>query len=282
MGKRDLVTAALLTAALIFAVPSPAAGVDVLLLPDSDSLPLDSDSYGPGTDALVAALKAAGHSVVVGPIEYEWNGSNPPTSGFDVVVHFNGKTYDSPLPVAGQQALADFVLLGGGYVSGQWNSFEAAHGQLTDMEDLVLQLWDSSGSENYVNSSVTWTVVPEMVHPVLEAIPESFTFYAGAHDAAPLVDFEEYPSTVLMTAPAGGPAVTIRALEFGRVVSFSSAANPTSEEHVQDPFIELLYLNAVSWAAEAPPAPPISELENEVRKLELPGRVLGGPRLFVC
>jgi len=275
MGKRDLVTAALLTAALIFAVPSPAAGVDVLLLPDSDSLPLDSDSYGPGTDALVAALKAAGHSVVVGPIEYEWNGSNPPTSGFDVVVHLNGKTWTKALPVAGQQALVEFVRSGGGYVGGQWNGFEAAMEYLTDMDDLVLQLWWSLDS--CAECTVTWTVVPgQENHPMLEGIPGFFAFFAGGYDSVPQVVFDEFPSVVLMTSPGGGPAVTVRQLEGGRVVAFSSAANYLSELTLQDDFIQLLYTNAVSWAAAELSAPTFGGLAQKVAELEESGAINKG------
>ena len=242
MGKRDLVFAILVMAALIATAPAADAGVEVLLLPDGP---------GAGVDALVDALELAGHSVVVGPIEYTWDGTNPSTSGFDVVVHLNGKTWATALPVVGQQALVDFVRFGGGYVGGQWNGFEAATGLLVDMDDLVLQLWPYP--DNCVECSMTWTVVPGMGdHPMLVRIPESFTFDAGAHDAGPLVDFEEYPSTVLMTSLADGPAVTIREFKNGRIVAFSVAANFSSELTLQDLNIQQLYVNAVSWAASAP------------------------------
>ena len=266
MGKRDLVFAILVMAALIASAPIANAGVNVLLLPDGP---------GAGVDSLVGALELAGHSVVVGPIEYTWDGTNPSISEFDVVVHLNGKTWATAMPVAGQQALVEFVRFGGGYVGGQWNGFEVATGLLLDMDDLVLQLWPYP--DNCVECSMTWTVVPGMGdHPMLVGIPESFTFDAGAHDAGPLADFEEYPSTVLMTSPSGSPAVTIREFEFGRVVAFSSAASHYSELTLQDDNIQLLYVNAVSWASASSSAPTIGWLANEVKKLEMSGAINRG------
>jgi hypothetical protein len=266
MGRRALVVAFLVASALIASAPTAYAGVNVLLLPDGP---------GAGVDSLVAALETAGHTVRMGPTEYTWDGTNPPTSGFDVVVHLNGKTWAVALPVAGQQALVDFVRFGGGYVGGQWNGFEAATGLLVDMDDLVLQLWPYP--DNCVGCSVTWTIVPGMEdHPVLEGILGYFTFFAGAHDAGPLAEFEEYPSTVLMTSPGGGPAVTVREFESGRVVAFSSAANYFSDLTLDEFFIQLLYVNAVSWAASAPTPSTIDALAELVAALQESGALNKG------
>jgi hypothetical protein len=184
------------------------------------------------------------------------------------------------MPVAGQQALVDFVRFGGGYVGGQWNGWERYMGYLLDMDDLVLQEFLGSPvfSDNCELCMMTWTKVPGMEeHPMLDGIPESITFVAGAHDAAPLVEFEEYPSTVLMTAPHGGPAVTIREFEYGgRVVAFSSAANQNSEDTMLDPNIQRLYINAVSLSTALPQAPPAFELEYEIRKLVMSGALNRG------
>jgi hypothetical protein len=271
MGKRYLVVAILVAAALIVFAPKSDAGVNVLLLPDGPQ-----NDPGDGINSFFAALLAEGHTVTMGPIEYTWNGSNPSLDEFDVVVHFNGKTWKRALPVAGQQALVNFVRLGGGYVGGQWNGYEAFHGLLVDMDDLVLQL-SGPPPDNCINCSMNWTTVSGMGdHPMLAGIPESFEFFAGAHDAGPLVDFAVDPSTVLMTAPGGGPAVTVREFGYGRVVAFSAAPNQKSELTLQETYIQLLYLNAVAMVTELPQVSPFVKLLNEIKNLEASGAINRG------
>jgi hypothetical protein len=148
---------------------------------------------------------------------------------------------------------------GGGYIGGQFNGYEQEVGQQMDMPDLVLQLWPHP--DNCTDCAMTWTVVPgQEGHPVLGGVPASFTFPADAHDAGPLVEFVEDPSTVLMTSPHDGPAVVVREFEEGRVVSFSSGTNvvtrPDQILTLEDFNIQTLYLNAVNWACNvAPPVP---------------------------
>lgn len=56
------------------------------------------------------ALFAAGYDVTLGPLpENLWDGTNPPLSGFDVVIHRNGPTWPEPLPVSAQTSLVEFV-----------------------------------------------------------------------------------------------------------------------------------------------------------------------------
>lgn len=280
MDRRALVIATLMLAALISALPSTGAAVEVLLLPDS---------LGAGTRSLVKALKKAGHTVVVGPIEYTWDGTNPPVNGFDVVVHLNGEDYAAALPIAGQKALVEFVRSGGGYVAGQWNGFEAHFGLLIDMEDLVLQLWSDLWPDpgNCSKCSMTWTIFSgQEEHPVLDGVPISFTFFADGHNAGPMVVFEGlFKSVVLMTSPGGGPAVTVREFEGGRVVAFSSAANYRGFDNVvsdltfQDQNIQRLYINAVSWAASELTEPTESTMDalmEAVAELEKSGALKKG------
>jgi hypothetical protein len=218
-------------------------------------------------DALVQTLAEAGHEVTLGPLEPLWDATNPPLDGFDVVVHLNGGTFHTPLPMASQVALTGFVRAGGAYVGNQYNGFEAATGWLDGMADLVLQLWPHP--DNCNECFMTWTTVPgQEAHPVLEAVPTSFAFFADGHDAGSLVEFAEDPSTVLMTSPAGGPAVIVRELgdQGGRVVSFSAATNISTHETLQDPHILRLYANAVGREI-ASPASTIEDLQATVDEL---------------
>ncbi|HEU4680373.1 MAG TPA: PxKF domain-containing protein [Gemmatimonadales bacterium] len=221
-------------------------GPSVLILADAD---------GASTVALADTLTAAGFQVTVRPApEYTWDGTNPTLTGFDVVVHLNGATYDGAPGPAAQQALNSFVENGGGYVGAQWNGVEFT----PSMADLVLQ--SSGGSavgpeQNCAGCQVTYqTISGQEGHPVLAGLPSSFTFTADGHDAGPQVNGL---STVLMQVSAGGPAVLVRQFGTGKVVNFSFAPNYPFDESgmphnvvtLLDVNVKGLYVNAVSWMA---------------------------------
>lgn len=237
--------ALVLALTLTFANLSLAApGASVLILVDAN---------GPGTSALTAALAGVGNSVTVRPPpEYTWNGTNPSLAGFNCVIHLDGATFDTPLPVGSQTLLETFVSGGGGFIASQWDGYERAIGQQTSMNNLVLQLWPYP--DNCGGCSMTWTrVLAQAGHPVLTGIPSPFTFNADGHDAGALVVFGVNPSTVLMTSPGGGPAVTVRQFGSGRVVNFSHAANYAGTQlTLQNSTIQALYINAVGWACNGP------------------------------
>src|SRR5205823_11475405 len=214
----------------------------VLVLADQDS---------DGTTALLSALSGAGYAVTERPPpEYTWDGVTPSANDFDVIVHLNGKTYSNGLPQATQQMLQSWVQAGGGYVSAQWNGLEFTQNTQIDMPELVLQSWGGRNNNNCNNCTMTWTAdSTQLDHPVLAGIPQSFAFFAEGHDASPIRAFGAQPSTVLMRAPKGGPAVTVREFGSGHVVMFSVAANYLTGASLQDANIQKLYVNAVAWAA---------------------------------
>jgi Trehalose utilisation len=223
-------------------------GPSVLVLADSDLV---------STNALANSLANAGFVVTLRPApEYTWDGTNPSLSGFDAVVHLNGTTFDYPLPNSAQTALTSFVQGGGGYVTARWDGYESQ----PQMTELVLQeMGDYSGPEQNCGAcQITYETVPAAAgHPVLEGIPASFSFTADAHDAGPQIAFASNPSTVLMQVPTGRPAVLVRQFGSGRVVNFSFAPNYYFDDlgnihdpvTLQDPTVQQLYINAVSWAA---------------------------------
>jgi hypothetical protein len=220
-------------------------GPSVLILADTDVV---------ATSALAASLADSGVQVTIRPApEYSWDGTNPSLSGFDVVVHLNGATYDIPLSSDAQSALTTFVANGGGFVAAQWNGYEPQ----PDLNSLVLLGMgnDPEGpSHNCTACDVTFERLPAGEgHPVLAGLPASFTVPADGHDAGPAASF----ATVLMQVSSGGPAVLVRDFGSGRVVNFSFAPNyPWNDEGLlhdlvtlQDPTVQHLYLNAVRWAA---------------------------------
>ena len=230
-------------------VPSGTSDVGTITLRRANVLLLvDQDTAG--TTALENALIAAGIPVTrrAAP-EYTFNGTNPSLDGFSVVVHLNGATYTQGMTAPGQTALANFVNNGGGFIGAQWNGYERVQGSQPGLNELVLQTWP--GPANCGPCTITYaTVAGQVGHPVLAGIPNSFTFLAEAHSDGPQVAFAVNPSTVLVNATAGGPAVLIRQVGSGRVVNFSIAPNYFGGTVLlSNPTIQQLYINAVLWAS---------------------------------
>jgi hypothetical protein len=237
---------------------SSSAGSPGALMVEGPSVLVLADTDVVSTNALTTSLANSGAQVTVRPgPEYTWDGSNPSLDGFDVVVHLNGSSYEAGLPVEAQNALVSFVSNGGGYVGAKWNGQEYQ----PNMDDLTLQGFggDPAGPERSCgHCQITYEA--EAVgagHPMLAGLPASFTFTADGHDAGPQIAFASNPSTVLMRVPSGGAAVLVREIGAGRIVNFSIAPNYYFDDQgsiqdpvtLQDPNIQLLYLNAVNWAS---------------------------------
>ncbi len=215
------------------------------------SILLLADVNASSTTSLVNALLAAGNTVTMVAPEYSWDTTNPPLSGFNCVIHLDGATYTTPLPVQSQDALEQFVSTGGGFIGAQWDGYERSQNIQTGLPDLVLQLWSTGNDQDCGSCNVTYNVVPgQESHPVLAGVPASFTFFADGHSAATAVSFATNPSTTLMTIPLGGPGVLVRQFGSGRVVNFSWAANYLSQQTLFDPNVLKLYINAAAWACQ--------------------------------
>jgi hypothetical protein len=233
-------------------VPAGITVVGDILIREGSRILLLSDVLTSGTTALADALTTQGNEVVVRPPpEFSWDGTNPPLTGFGCVVHLDGTTYAQPLPPSGQQALVDFVKAGGGYIAAQWLGYERTVGITIGMNDLILFGWGGAdGGENCGDCSTTYVkVAAQAAHPVLEGIPDNFTFLADANSAGQLFPFAGTQPVVLMTqVNSGRPAVVVRQVDAGRVVQFSIAPNYFSNgEILQHPNIQKLYANAAAW-----------------------------------
>jgi hypothetical protein len=232
---------------LSFAVAQSSSGngPSVLIVADTDVV---------STNALAASLADSGVQVTVRPApEYTWDGTNPSLTGFDVVLHLNGATYDLPLESSAQTALTSFVSNGGGFVGAKWNGYEPQP-ELSELVLLGHGGFPDGPEQNCAACQVTYEQLPAGAgHPVLAGLPSSFSFTADGHDAGPAASF----ATVLMQVPSGGPAVLVREYGTGRVVNFSFAPNYQWDDignvhdpvTLQDPKVQKLYLNAVRWAA---------------------------------
>jgi MBG domain-containing protein/thrombospondin type 3 repeat protein len=227
--------------ASIMSVGSALAGTGpkVLLLSDAD---------GAATTALGTSLSSAGFQVTMRPApEFTWDGTNPALTGYALVIHLNGFTWNTALRPGGQTALTSFVQNGGGLIAAQWNGYEQTFGTQKGMPDLVLQ---GTGA-NCGQCIITYGVVQgQGTHPVLAGIPPTFTFRADGHDAGAQLPFARNPSTVLMRVPGGEPAVLVREFGSGKIVSFSFTPNyglGSLGITLLDANIQKLYLNAAIW-----------------------------------
>ena len=217
---------------------APAPGPKVLILSDAD---------GAASTALANSLSRLGFQVTLRPApEYTWDGTNPELTGFALVIHLNGFTWSTPLRVAGQAALTNFVQNGGGFIGAAWNGYEATVSQKS-MPELVLQ----GTGRTCGQCIITYNVVQgQETHPVLSGMPASFTFHADGHDAGAQVTFASNPSNVLMRLPDGPPAVLVRQFGSGKVVNFSFASNyglGSAGVTLLDQNVQRLYTNSALW-----------------------------------
>ena len=227
-----------------------------------------ADVEGEATTALATSLADAGFHVGVHPApEYNWFGTNPPLTGYEVVIHLNGATYNTPLASSAQGELSSFVSNGGGFIGSQWNGYEEVVGQQTSMSDLVLLGFSEPESDSCGDCDVTWTTVTgQEAHPVLEGVPSSFLVPADGHDASPKLALQGDPSTeVLMRSPSGGPGVIVRQVGGGKVVNFGFAPNYTlgAPRTLNDANVQKLYVNAARWLSGTTPTPGSGSLDSD-------------------
>jgi hypothetical protein len=208
------------------------------------------DVLNANTASLQNALESAGILVELSATsETAYDGTNPGLEGFNAVIHLNGTTYDTPMPLAGQNTLVQFVQDGGGFLSSEWNGYEIGEGRMTAMRDLIL--FDRVGQT--LDGLNTWEIVPEQTsHPVVANIPSSFAFRAAVNLGSIHV-FAEEPSTVLMRNPDGLDMVAVREFGSGRIVGFQHAGNYDQGNGpygtLSDANIQQLYIDGVLWAA---------------------------------
>lgn len=223
-------------------------GAEITLPPSLEVL-LIWDVMTLGTPGLVDALEDAGLSVTYSDTdENSFDGSNPSLADYDAVVHLNGTTYSSNMPVAGQQALVDFVNAGGGYVHTEWNAYEVRSTSGSGTMASIQALARSSGEEGYGQSYTVSTT-----HPVVANVPSTFSTvgYCGGN-----VGTATNGATAIATEAAFGDAVAVNEVGAGRVVGFAHAANyanddvDPSEYCLADPNLLQMMVDGVYWTLE--------------------------------
>ena len=200
-----------------------------------------------GTLALSNALATAGIAVTMSATaETGYNGVNPSPTAFSAVIHLNGTTYETDMPMAGQIALSNYVAGGGGYIQNEWDAYEFSVGRMARMRDLIL----FDRIELGIDGGVTLTNVPAQAgHPVLGGVPASFSIQT-AFNFGPAHVFSINPVTILMRHHEYD-AVAVREFGLGRIVGFKHAGNyelSSGFNTLSDANVQQLYINAVQWA----------------------------------
>jgi len=228
----------LLLTLVVLLAPAAASAASVLII---------YDVTGNDTPTLQSALTSGGHSVTLSSVsESTWSGSSPSPWGFDVVIHLNGETYSSSMPVAGQNELVSYVQGGGGFIHFEWNAYQVGSGGgMAAMEPITLLERSDGDTINFT----LYDVATEASHPILANVPSSFALPTAGINEHSARTFSTDPATVLMTDNYGNDAVVIREYMAGRVVGFHHAGNYGGYGPFGDPNMQQLIVDAVNWAA---------------------------------
>ncbi|VTR94201.1 cadherin-related protein : Uncharacterized protein OS=Cylindrospermopsis raciborskii CS-505 GN=CRC_01020 PE=3 SV=1: MAM: Lectin_C: Lectin_C: PKD [Gemmata massiliana] len=204
------------------------------------------DALNAQTQSLKNSLEAAGFNVALSSTdETLFNGTNPSLAPFEAVIHLNGTTWSSPMPVAGQNALVGYVQSGGAYLGSEWSSYETQYGSMGPMRDLALFDYQS---ERFLTTLTLTEIAAQSAHPILANIPASVSFSASAL-IGPVHTFATNPATVLMTDQFGNAALAVREFGTGRVVGFHNAGNYSGGTALSDTELQQLYIDGVKWAS---------------------------------
>ncbi len=181
---------ALLAALILVPVRPAAAQVEVLIIWDTNNADVTSLAQAIGSAGMAVTLSATS--------ETAYDGSNPAPTGFDAVIHLNGSTWDAgdEMPLAGQQALVDFVDDGGVYVAGEWNAYELSQGRMQAMDDLIL----STYAGEFYNATTMDEIPAQAGHPILANVPASIAV-DSSFTQGQVRTFASDPPVVLMQDP---------------------------------------------------------------------------------
>jgi hypothetical protein len=188
-----------------------------------------------GTESdVVPILTGAGYPVTVVSDDSAWDGGNPGLDDVGTVVLLDGIDYGDNMPVAGQQALLDFVRGGGGVVVTEWISYEVSQGRYASMKPLV-PITRTTGLTGLLNYSVVVT------HAVTEGVSPTFQVAAGVTKGT------LNSGRAVVNLSTGEPAVVVKEEGLGRIVDFAVAGNYNGRHPFLSNDMRHLLLNSVVW-----------------------------------
>ena len=201
------------------------------------------DAANANSISLKSAIEAEGFEVVFSEVsESEWDNTNPSLTGFYGVIHMNGTTSTTIMPIPAQTALVDFVKnKGGHYVQAEWDGYQLTEKQMLAMRDIILL-----DREELNTIGLTYTVVAEQKnHPVLKDIPGSFAI-ANANSNGKAHVFAVSPSVVLIKEGTRD-GVVVREFGKGKILGFNHAGNFSNQTTWSDTNIQKIVVNFFKW-----------------------------------
>jgi para-nitrobenzyl esterase len=213
--------------------PASASAHDVLVL-SSGSTALD--------DQLRTILQNQGHVVTMGNKFTGFSGEG--LAGQDVVLllpNLDGGTGDMPL--AGQDALVNFISAGGGLVTSEWTIYMSVFGGFAALVPVLPVLPNVSYSES---RSITYKeAAPD---PQLNSgVPSTLTFTADNYYGTETYFAPRRGATVFYTSTGGSGGAGVVGWQFGsgRVIQFSTVLGT---QELANATYGRLVANSVSWA----------------------------------
>ncbi len=216
-----------------------------MIIPPSRTVLIIWDIKDGATVDFVKALEDLGSDITLTAADetaYTASGAEAPT-GYDAVIHLNGTTYNTDMPEAGQKALVAYVMGGGTFIHGEWNSFELLEqNRMKMMRDLTL--FDREGLTK--GKAVLKSVEGRTTHPVVIGIVND-TMIDVARSQGKMHVFEKEPATLLLKADDGTDFLAVRRFGKGRVVGLEASGNYDGYATLKDPTIQQIYFNAIYW-----------------------------------
>jgi hypothetical protein len=235
---------------LALQAPSKALAEKILLISSGDAA---------NDVEIQSVLQAAGDTVTIGPTYSNFTGTG--LSGYNAV--FLNPSYDSTsqatMPVAGQQALVNYVNQGGGLVVGGMALVQSVMNQGA-YQTLDSILPNTLSNTTTANSPITFTSLS--ANSVMNTgLPSLFSFPASGYWTETLItpktNATAFFATDQWTSAYGGPqGFGSIGWNFGsgRVLSLSTFSDPTA---LGSTTYDQMLSNSVQWAAQASGAPPI-------------------------
>lgn len=212
--------------------PLMAANVYVLSTGDTD------------IDASVqATLDDFGHTVLMGVQASEFH-SGAALEGYEAVLFLYNRNYANRMPNDGQTALRDYVLNGGGLVTGEWLIYTNPS-ILGEVLPATPNGWNSASPITYSAAQPDQTLNAYL--------PASFQFVADNIGGTETRLQPKTGATVFYQSDNLGVGAVGWDQSAGRVISLSTLIG-TAE--LADPNYTQLLSNALSWAAKQPPLEP--------------------------
>ena len=186
-------------------------------------------------------LEAEGAEVVISP-QFDPQFNDAAALGqVEMVIHFNGTSYNQNMPAAGQQAIAQFVTSGGRFMYAAWNSWEKKQGRYEMWSDLIL-----TTNRTTTTSNVAARVVEaQKTHPLLIGLPMSFSVAGAGYDQGPLTSFQTNPAVPLVVDAGGEPVLAARNVGAGTVVALNLECGERA--CARDPNLLMVFKNALNW-----------------------------------